>query len=294
MVSCRLSATGIRFSVIRFPPGSWALLTVGLPAKRRTPTGYRVPHARAATGVGALYTPRTAVLIPADRGCRPAPAASQRPVPAPGVRPIGLGSRITRHQRGFKQFTRPGLPQACGRPDGTSSPWADASGFVPRRPKADNARQGGDRPSSTNLELPLNSHPSISNPILHSMRATSRRTPRLRSPGRRDLLGRLDVPATARVGGGTLARVRGPVADAHGSARARGGLIGRPNSAAAASHCPTPNAHLAQRASGSEPWRFGSGPWNQNANVPVASELAAVLIRGSESLGLGPLKQPRR
>jgi hypothetical protein len=36
--------------------------------------------------------------------------------------------------------------------------------------------RGGDRPSSTDLELPLNSHPSISNPVVHSMRATSRRT----------------------------------------------------------------------------------------------------------------------
>src|SRR6516225_3030057 len=36
--------------------------------------------------------------------------------------------------------------------------------------------EGGDRPSSTDLELPLNSHPSISNPVVHSMRATARRT----------------------------------------------------------------------------------------------------------------------
>ena len=40
--------------------------------------------------------------------------------------------------------------------------------------------RGGDRPSSTDLELPLNSHPSISNPIVHSMRATSRRTAKRR------------------------------------------------------------------------------------------------------------------
>ena len=67
-VSCRLSATGIRFSVIRFPPGDWAPLTVGLPGHANDEPGprrgYRVPHARAVTGVGALCTPRTAVLIP--------------------------------------------------------------------------------------------------------------------------------------------------------------------------------------------------------------------------------------
>jgi hypothetical protein len=42
------------------------------PGPRR---GYRVPHARAATGVGALYTPGTAVLTPAEGRAQPAPAA---------------------------------------------------------------------------------------------------------------------------------------------------------------------------------------------------------------------------
>jgi len=46
-----------------------------------------------------------------------------------------------------------GLPLACGRPDGTGRPWALASGFAPRRPRADDARRGGDRPSSTDLQL---------------------------------------------------------------------------------------------------------------------------------------------
>ena len=50
------------------------------PGPRR---GYRVPHARAATGVGAPYNPRTMVLSPAGSPPRPAPAASQRPVPKP-------------------------------------------------------------------------------------------------------------------------------------------------------------------------------------------------------------------
>jgi hypothetical protein len=64
-VSCCLSATGVRFSIILFPPRDWAFLTVGLPAPGAGPRrGYRVPHARAMTGVGALYTPRTTVLTP--------------------------------------------------------------------------------------------------------------------------------------------------------------------------------------------------------------------------------------
>ena len=45
--------------------------------------GYRVPHARATTGVGAPYTPRTSGAHPAGSPPRPAPAASQRPVPKP-------------------------------------------------------------------------------------------------------------------------------------------------------------------------------------------------------------------
>ena len=45
--------------------------------------GYRFPHARAAAGVGASYTPRTAVLIPAEGRARPAPAALPRLVLRP-------------------------------------------------------------------------------------------------------------------------------------------------------------------------------------------------------------------
>jgi len=45
--------------------------------------GYRFPHARAAAGVGASYTPRTAVLIPAEGRARPAPADPPRRVLRP-------------------------------------------------------------------------------------------------------------------------------------------------------------------------------------------------------------------
>jgi hypothetical protein len=55
----------------------------------------------------------------------------------------------------------------------------------PADQEPDGARQDGDRPSSTDLELPLNSHSLLSNPVVHSIRATSRRTPRLQSRGRR-------------------------------------------------------------------------------------------------------------
>src|SRR5437764_2742740 len=77
----------------------------------------------------------------------------------------------------------------CVRPrvaDLSGLPLARATGMEPaalrlppelRTPPSPAAHvEGGDRPSSTDLELPLNSHPSISNPVVHSMRATSPRT----------------------------------------------------------------------------------------------------------------------
>jgi len=45
--------------------------------------GYRFPHVRAAAGVGASYTPRTAVLLPAEGRARSAPAALPRRVLRP-------------------------------------------------------------------------------------------------------------------------------------------------------------------------------------------------------------------
>jgi hypothetical protein len=65
---------------------------------------------------------------------------------------------FTRHQRGFKQFTRPAIPLACGRPDGTGRHLGFPPSFAPRRPGADNARRGGDRPSSTDLKLLAQHH----------------------------------------------------------------------------------------------------------------------------------------
>ena len=45
--------------------------------------GFHVSHAPDATGEGALYSPGTVVLFQTDHDHRPAPVASQRPVPAP-------------------------------------------------------------------------------------------------------------------------------------------------------------------------------------------------------------------
>ena len=51
-----------------------------------------------------------------------------------------------------------GLPLARGRPDGTGRRFGFPPSFAPRRPGADDARRGGDRPSSTDLELRAQHH----------------------------------------------------------------------------------------------------------------------------------------
>ena len=66
LVSRCLSAAGIRFSVIRFPLGDWAFLTVGLPARAsaRTPTG--LPRSTRTS-----YDRDGCLLYPEDGGAHP-------------------------------------------------------------------------------------------------------------------------------------------------------------------------------------------------------------------------------
>jgi hypothetical protein len=59
--------------------------------------GFRVPHTRAATGVGALCAPGTTVLIPAGATSRPASAASQRTSPCTPPHFPSAGIWLTRH-----------------------------------------------------------------------------------------------------------------------------------------------------------------------------------------------------
>jgi hypothetical protein len=94
--------------------------------------GYRVPHARATTGVGASYTPRTAMLTRLAHHLQPAPAASQRPVPTPRSNNPSAGPQITRHQRRFTRFTRPAFPLPVA-PGWNGRPWASPPSFGPRR-----------------------------------------------------------------------------------------------------------------------------------------------------------------
>ncbi len=86
LVSCCLSTTGIRFLGIRYPPGNWAFLTVGLPTPPITggwdPVGVSMFHTRKTRlGLGALCTPGTTVSTRSSVTPRPPPAASQRQRP---------------------------------------------------------------------------------------------------------------------------------------------------------------------------------------------------------------------
>jgi hypothetical protein len=123
-VSCCLSATGIRFWVILCPLRSWPFLTVGLPATcciaAGPQRGCHVPHIRDATGVGAPYTPTTAVFLRSEyhlptAACR-LPTARLLP-PHWTIPSVRLS--LTRHQTGVHTIRPSGLPLACSPRDGT-------------------------------------------------------------------------------------------------------------------------------------------------------------------------------
>ena len=144
--------------------------------------GYRVPHARAATGEGAPYTPRTVVLAQPGRlpDRHPPLPSGQSLNPATTSHHARLS--FTGHQQGFNHVHPSGLPLA--RAPGVEPAALQLSPELRTPPSPAAHVRGGDRPSSTDLELPLNSHPSISNPVAHSIRATSRRTATRRAVGR--------------------------------------------------------------------------------------------------------------
>ena len=75
--------------------------------------GFHVSHLRDTTGVGAPSTPGTAVLLPAGCRARPAPAASQRPVPAPRTRIPPAGLRNYGASTRVHAIHPSGLPLTC-------------------------------------------------------------------------------------------------------------------------------------------------------------------------------------
>jgi hypothetical protein len=84
-VSCCLSANGVRFSGHPIPAKAWAFLTVGLPdtSPRRTRSGLPRSAPSSCDRGGCPLDPGDGGALPAGCRARPAPAASQRPVPAP-------------------------------------------------------------------------------------------------------------------------------------------------------------------------------------------------------------------
>ena len=131
-VSRCLSAAGIRFSVIRFPPGDWASLTVGLPGKTRTLTGLPRSTRTSCDRIGCLLYPEDGDAHPTDLhspagACR-FPATSPY---TPLLHPTWRGRLFTRHQRRFTRFTRPVFPSPVA-PGWNGRPWASTPSFAPR------------------------------------------------------------------------------------------------------------------------------------------------------------------
>ena len=144
--------------------------------------GYHVPHARAATREGALWTPGTTVLTPTRGDYRPGACRFTAASPCTRHTSHRQGLRLTRHQRGFKQFARPVFPSpVAARMERAALGLEPQASHPADQEPTTHARVGtGHRTRTWNYTL--NSHQSISNPVVHSMRATSRRTSPKRSP----------------------------------------------------------------------------------------------------------------
>jgi hypothetical protein len=128
--------------------------------------GSRVPHARAAPGLGALCAPRTAVLLPAKARSRPAPAALPRLVPKPrhNIPPC----EAALHEASIKgSGSSPVRASPRPRPQGgTGNASASPELRTPPLPAAH--VRGGDRPSSTGLEL-VAQHHTVDPPVYSSL-----------------------------------------------------------------------------------------------------------------------------
>jgi len=110
-----LSAAGIRFLAILFPPrvrppSRSAHRPAALPGSRR---GSHVPHERDTTGVGAPYTPGT--VVSSRLKARYSTGTCRFPAASPFI-PLAShrrDSNVTRHRRRFTRVHPSGLPLAC-------------------------------------------------------------------------------------------------------------------------------------------------------------------------------------
>jgi hypothetical protein len=94
--------------------------------------GFHVPHARATTGVGALYTPGTTVLTRAGHDHQPASAAPPRLSPCTPPRPPSMrGSALRGINEGSSNSPVRSSPRSTP-PDGTGSVFSFPPSFAPR------------------------------------------------------------------------------------------------------------------------------------------------------------------
>src|SRR5918992_2122580 len=126
-VSRRLSAAGVRFSVIRFPSRGWAPLAVGLP----DPLPARPDLDRVTAFRTHELRPGWVPSLPRGRWCpsRPSRLLARHPPPRSGqsLHPAALPiDRVLPYEASTRVHAihPSGLPLACGRPDGTGRPWA--------------------------------------------------------------------------------------------------------------------------------------------------------------------------
>ena len=154
MVSCRLSATGVRFSGHPIPArgvGPSSRPAYQPPHRRWTPSGLPRSAPTSNDRGGRLLYPGDGGALLTGCRARPVPAASQRHVPTPRYHIPPAELRFTRHQRRFTRFTHPVCPspvtsqveQEILRPSPRASHPAVTS----------SARQGRGQAMSTSPEL---------------------------------------------------------------------------------------------------------------------------------------------
>ena len=160
-VSCGLSA--YRHSLLDhpFPPHrNWASLTVGLPGRTRTPTGFPRSARPETRPARVPSVPRGHGVLTAGRSSPVAVAASLRQAPPPALPPTSRGPCHEASNEGIACAHPSDLPLACG-PRMERAPL----GFCPDASHpavASDARQGGDG-SRTLLRSSLSSTSRSSN-----------------------------------------------------------------------------------------------------------------------------------
>ena len=146
LLSCCLSATGIRFLGVLFPPRDSASLTVGLPPPTPAmdltgfPRSTRMRHGRVGRhlypGSDGVHATVAECSVAACRFSTARPSSSWHHAPTQEV-------AVTRHQRWFTHVRPFGLPLACGPPVGAGHPWAFPRASHPAI--TGHARRGRDR-----------------------------------------------------------------------------------------------------------------------------------------------------